>query len=61
MDKKPSARPTEPAVADELRVLVERARAGDTGALPDVRRIVKSCDEIWQYARRETPMQSGKP
>jgi hypothetical protein len=40
--------PTEPPVAVELRTLVQRAQAGDAGALPRIRQILEAHPEVWQ-------------
>jgi hypothetical protein len=47
----PSAgeRPDKPPVADELRELVNTAKAGDASVLPRIREILDDHPEVWQH------------
>jgi hypothetical protein len=49
MDSKPCDKPTDPAVLAQLQALTERAKAGDTAALPHLRRVLDAHPEVWRY------------
>jgi hypothetical protein len=50
MAEEPLSRPPEPAVATELRALVQRAQAGEAGVLPLLSAILDEHPEVWQHA-----------
>ncbi len=41
--------PSEPGVVDELHCVLNRARQGDESVLPQLRRILDTRPELWQY------------
>ncbi len=50
MDAAPSAQPVEPPILEQLKSLVDRAKAGDATATPELRATLERHPEVWQYA-----------